>query len=74
MPAPAICLQVLFPIVIAGHLMHLAAFLVQSHPEPPFLHVHIFHAHFCEAALTLEKVNRCCLSDGALKCRCRLSM
>lgn len=38
-------MQVLLERVMAGHLVPLAAFLAQPHPQPVLLPVHVFHLH-----------------------------
>jgi hypothetical protein len=42
---PYILVEVLIELVMAGQLVHFAAFFVQPDPGPPPLHVHIFYPH-----------------------------
>ena len=50
-------MQIGFEIVMAGHGVLLAALLMQTHPEPAVLRIHVFDAHADRRADAGEGIN-----------------
>jgi hypothetical protein len=50
-------MQVGFEVVMAGHGVLLAALLVQAHPKPPVLRIHVFDAHADRRADARERID-----------------
>lgn len=54
---PDVGVQIGLKVVVAGHLVTLAAFLVQSHPGAPALHIVTFNPHLHRGADAREGVD-----------------